>query len=95
MAIYTLSLNLYFAMNANIFFKIGEDFFVTFWIPILIVGIYSLVVGVLLLGLSLYHTLLALKNQTTSEELREKYDAWGGNPYSYGDYSWKNWQYFW
>lgn len=58
-------------------------------------ALYGLIVASLLLGLSIYHTGLALKNRTTSEELREKYDAWGGNPYSYGDNSFKNWMYFW
>ena len=63
--------------------------------PVTIMALYGLVVAVLLLGLTLYHTGLVFKNQTTSEELREKYDTWGGNPYTYGEYSWKNLLYFW
>jgi len=64
-------------------------------VPAIITALYGLIVSILVLGLSIYHTGLALKGQTTSEEQRDKYEIWGGNPYSFGDYSYKNWLYFW
>lgn len=95
LSVYTLALNIHFGANANIFFSMKDEYFSTFWIPLILMGLYGVVVAVLLLGLSIYHTSLALTNQTTSEELKEKYELWGGNPYNYGDYSYKNCLYFW
>lgn len=94
LSVYTAALDIHFAVNANIFFKIDDEFFTSFWLPIILIGLYGIIVALLLIGLSIYHSCLACKNQTTSEELKEKYDMWGGNPYSYGDFSLKNCLYF-
>ena len=56
---------------------------------------YALVIFILLFGLNIFHTNLILSNQTTQEEIRYKYDSWGGNPYNYGYCSIGNFRYFW
>lgn len=47
-------------------------------------AIYALIVIVLLFGLNFYHCYLMCNNETTQEQVREKYDTWGGNPYDQG-----------
>ena len=56
--------------------------------------LYGVVVALLLASLTVYHTLLVAKNETTQEEMREKYVKWGGNPYDQGAWSRTNLKYF-
>ena len=95
MASYTIALNISNLRHAGVKFNVRDESFLSFWLPAVVMAIYGIIVAVLLFGLTAYHACLALKNQTTSEDLRDRYETWGGNPYSYGDYSLKNLAYFW
>ena len=57
--------------------------------------IYGLGVAILLTFLTVYHFCLIIANETTQEEIRDKYKTWGGNPYNMGRWSKKNFDYFW
>jgi hypothetical protein len=46
----------------------------------------------LLFALTGYHTSIVNDNETTQEELRDKYNKWGGNPYNLSLS--QNWAYF-
>ena len=87
-------LNIYFLKNLEIEIRLDEPLFLRLWVPILIMLVYGAAVMLLLFSLTAYHTHLVVANQTTQEEIREKYEKWGGNPYNRGTYSKQNWLYF-
>ena len=64
-------------------------------LPAFIVGVYSILVGCLVGGLSCYHADLAITNSTTQETMKGKYNQWDGNPYDLGTCSCANAKYFW
>ena len=63
-------------------------------VPVVMI-LYSFAITLLLTFLSVYHGLLVVANETTQEEIRNKYSTWGGNPYNMGSWSRKNFKYFW
>lgn len=71
-----------------------NDVFLYQFIPALILFLYGLVVALLLASLTVFHTFLIAKNETTQEDMREKYTKWGGNPYDQGAWSKSNLMYF-
>lgn len=84
-AIFTLSLNAWFLASIDIDFSFGEEdkrHFFELFVPELIIAIYGVIVTLLLLSLSIYHSHLIISNHTTQEEMRDKYATWGFNPYS-------------
>ena len=68
--------------------------FISVILPLVILILYGIVVSLLLLSLVAYHLHLVVNNQSTQEEMKEKYELWGGNPYNRGQYSRQNWNYF-
>lgn len=63
-------------------------------IPITIMVIYGALVFALLLSLTCYHSFLIANNSTTQEEMRQKHELWGGNPYNRASEKKKNLNYF-
>ena len=53
-------------------------------------AVYGLMVAVLLMCLTGYHTAAIGSNETTQEDVRDKYETWGGNPYNMGKWSKQN-----
>ena len=53
-------------------------------------AVYGLMVAVLLMCLTGYHTAAIASNETTQEDVRDKYETWGGNPYNMGKWSKQN-----
>ena len=72
-----------------------KEIFMYFLVPVGIMAIYGLVITLMLSMLSCYHFALVRSNETTQEEMRDKYAKWGGNPYNKGTGSKQNWNYFW
>jgi hypothetical protein len=72
----------------------SNDVFLYLFIPAFIMFLYGLVVALLLASLTVFHTFLIAKNETTQEDMREKYAKWGGNPYDQGAWSKTNLMYF-
>jgi uncharacterized integral membrane protein len=64
------------------FSNFSDKFFVRLALPAAVVMLYSIIIGVLLSGLVVYHIWLAFECGTTQENLRNKYTTWGGNPYN-------------
>lgn len=84
-AIFTCALNAVFLGHIEIKFNFDDEhkkLFYELFIPELIIAIYGAIVTMLLLSLSVYHSHLILMNNTTQEEMRDKYSIWGSNPYS-------------
>ena len=79
--------------NKDTFMVMDNENFKKLTIPQALCAAYGLIVAFLLIFLSGYHMSIVYSNETTQEDIREKYDTWGGNPY---DQSLKqNLRYFW
>lgn len=72
----------------------NSDDFKALFLPQFLMAVYGFVIVIMLSGLSIYHWALVASNETTQEEMRDKYAKWGGNPYNKGSWSKQNWQYF-
>lgn len=78
--------------NKNVKFSYSDENFSRLLVSQFALAIYGLIVSILLVALSSYHTAIVNQNETTQEEQRDKYRKWGGNPYNLGSSS--NWRYF-
>lgn len=74
--------------------RLNNEVFLYLFLPAFVMFLYGLVVALLLTSLTVFHTLLIAKNETTQEDMREKYTKWGGNPYDQGAWSKNNIMYF-
>lgn len=93
LAIYVLGLNIYMIThNKSVKINTSDENFVKLTVSQFCLALYGLIVTMLLLALTCYHTSIVTENETTQEELRDKYTKWGGNPYNLT--SSQNWQYF-
>ena len=72
--------------------EFGDENFMRLTGAQFLVAFYGLIVAVLLFALTGYHTSIVNQNETTQEELRNKYAKWGGNPYNLT--LMQNWNYF-
>jgi hypothetical protein len=78
--------------NKNVKLSTDDENFGRLTVAQFIVALYGLIVTLLLLALTGYHTSIVNENETTQEELRNKYNKWGGNPYNLTLS--QNWSYF-
>ena len=88
LALFVLVLNIHMVSNnKDTIMMVGGDNFSKLTIPQALMAVYGLMVAVLLMCLTTYHTAAIGSNETTQEDIREKYETWGGNPYNMGKWS--------
>ena len=52
--------------------------------PVWVISVYAAFIWVALCPFGFYHWLLICRNRTTNEEVRNRYQRWGRNPFDQG-----------
>jgi ribose/xylose/arabinose/galactoside ABC-type transport system permease subunit len=91
LALFIMGLDIHMiANNKDTIMMFGDDNFSKLTIPQALMAVYGLFVAILLMCLTGYHTGAIGGNETTQEDIRDKYETWGGNPYNMGQWSKQN-----
>ena len=84
-AIFCICLNIWFIASVkNVSLSIDDISFSKFYVAQVGMILYCFIVTALLVTLNIYHCALILENETTSEDQKDKYKSWNGNPYDMG-----------
>lgn len=84
-SLFAFSLSCYFlSSNTDVPFDPSDKKFLKLYLAQGGMVVYTFCVSILLFALTGYHCCLLLQNSTSQEDLRDKHDQWGGNPYNLG-----------